>query len=214
MTAPLGFEAEEVEGEDLGSVAAGQTVCVDCHGVSYTGARCTRCWYASLTNRPVPIPWVGSETPGPQDGSEPVAIVPPEFVCGMCHHVPPGPVGDLDGLAVGKGWATRVQHSRGMVMGGTGKQLAVADMWSVRFRRDGWMGYAVRRGAAWSSIAVAGATLPPFLAFGVTELRHWLADPSSDPALLDEVRRREADRAMKAKAAAAARPKAKREGMS
>ena len=68
-------------------------------------------------------------------------------------------------------------HSRGGVMGGNGKQLAVAELWSVRFRRGAWQGYAVRRGSAWDSVCIAGATLPPFLALGVTDLRQWLADP-------------------------------------
>lgn len=107
-------------------------------------------------------------------------VTPPAFVCEAhpCEHPEPGPVADLRKWAVDCGWELRTQHSRGGVMGGTGKQLAEAEMWSVRFRRDAWCGYAVRRGAEWSSVWVAGTGLPPFGKLGVTGLREWLADPA------------------------------------
>lgn len=122
--------------------------------------------------------WSGSGSRGPEDGSERAELVPPEFVCGtLCVHEVPGPVRDLCQVAEDHGWAYLETHSRGGVMGGNGKQLAVADMWVVRFRKPGWMGYAARRGDEWDSVCITGATLPPFLVLGVTDLRQWLADP-------------------------------------
>lgn len=84
-------------------------------------------------------------------------------------------------------------------MGGNGKQLAVADLWSVRFRRGEWMGYAVRRGAAWDSVCVTGATLPPFMRLGVTALREWLADPDRPPAWYGEILLKQDAQALAAK---------------
>ena len=119
-----------------------------------------------------------------------VPPVAPEMVCrpGLCGHDPLGPVLDLYSFARSHNWQAVVQHSRGRVMGLTGKQLAAADMWSVRFRRGTWQGYATRRGEAWDSVCVTGAGLPPFLGLGVTGLRAWLADPEKPPAWYEAVR--------------------------
>jgi hypothetical protein len=137
--------------------------------------------------------------------AERVGLVPPEYVCGdECEHDEPKPVTDLHATAIDRGWYAEIRHSRGGVVGGTGKQLAVADMWSVRFRRDGWMGYAVRRGAAWSSICVAGVELPPFLKLGLNGLKVWLANPDQPAEWYAEVVRIEAERAAATKAKAAA----------
>jgi hypothetical protein len=108
-------------------------------------------------------------------------------------------VSELINLLRERGWQLRWQHSRGGVMGGAGKQLAPAEMWSVRFRRGAWQGYAVRRGGAWDSVCVAGEALPPFLALGVTDLRVWLADPAQPPEWYDKIRKRVAGAALASK---------------
>jgi hypothetical protein len=84
-------------------------------------------------------------------------------------------------------------------MGGAGKQLADAEMWSVRFRQGSWQGYAVRRGGAWESTCVAGAALPPFMALGVTDLHQWLADPDRPAQWYQLLRRKAAEQALAAK---------------
>lgn len=160
---------------------------------------------------PSPVVGSGSGFSGPENGSqavdqcpvcaatqrEPLCTftghvppVPPELVCMQyCGHPLPTPVYDLDDVAILAGWRTEVRHSRGRVMGGNGKQLAAADVWSVRMHRGTWMAYAVRRGDVWQSVCITGAALPPFLALGVTELREWLADPDGcGPAWVDKIR--------------------------
>ncbi len=183
--------------------------CERCQRDSYTGPVCTRCLVAE--GRETGFAWssMGTHFSAPQNPSERIELVPPEYVCrpareGGCEHTPPAPVSTLADAAWAAGWQREVRHSRGGVVGGTGKQLAVADMWSVRFRRDGWMGYAVRRGAAWSSVCVAGASLPPFLKLGVTGLKVWLAEPDQPAEWYAEVVRLEAERAAATKAKAAA----------
>ncbi len=155
--------------------------CSSCGCASYTGTICTRCMVG-----------YGSGSSSPENGSQPVftpraaeesaerkELEAPEFVCGtLCMHEVPRPVRDLCALAERHGWTYREMHSRGRPVGANGKQLAVAEMWSVRFRRDGYAGYAVRRGAAWSSVWVAGVSLPPFGKLGVTLLGEWLAAPN------------------------------------
>lgn len=162
--------------------------CDACGGDSWTGPRCTACL---VQGAPDTRFWWGGVDRGhgwsprpPEVVHEAVDLEGPSMVCptgpaGACGHEAPTVVVGLVGTARGCGWLVEVGHSRGRVMGGTGKQLAAAEMWSVRFRRPGWQGYAVRRGAAWSSVCVAGETLPPFLALGTGELAEWLADPSA-----------------------------------
>jgi len=179
VTAPLGFEVEETEGADLGRIEVGQPQpCDRCGGISYTGPRCTRC---ALAGAPDTRFWGGRKgqaSSSPENRSERAEMVPPEQVCPLpCGHDAPKPVEDLATFAFKADWRVMLGHSRGRVVGGNGKQLAVAELWSVRFRRGTWQGYAVRRGSAWESVCIAGETLPPFLALGVTELRAWLADP-------------------------------------
>lgn len=135
-------------------------------------------------------------------------MVPPELVCepGLCVHEKPGPVLDFWIEAQAAGWVAQIQHSRSVPMYITGKQGAkVEDFWSVRFRRGGWGGYAVRRGASWDSVCVTGAALPPFLALKMTDLRTWLADPERDPSWYQEIRDRVAAQKARQKAAAKAR---------
>jgi hypothetical protein len=172
-------EFEEAEGADLGRIEAGREQrCDTCGGASYTGPRCTRCTYASASAPPWPV---GREPSGRENGAEPVSLVPPEFVCPkwQCPHEVPGPVSDLWDYAYGLGWHVERRHSRGRVVGGMGKQLAAAELWSVRFRRGEWAGYAVRRDDAWDSTCISGAALPPVLGIGVQKLRDWLAIPSA-----------------------------------
>lgn len=188
---------------------------------------CGPCRLADASVRAT-IPTLPAETPpsiyrvpsrlrGPENGVQRAESIPPEYVCpparkGGCEHTPPRPVSDLCDLAWGSGWHREYRHSRGGVVGGTGKQLAVKDLWSVRFRRDGWMGYAVRRGDEWSSICIAGAELPPFLGCGLAELKDWLADPAVGGCLdqwVADIRARKAEQVAaqkeRTKAAAATR---------
>lgn len=154
-----------------------------------------------------PVPPVTYDRTWPEAEALP-ELRPPESVCPLfvygsgepgCGHDEPGPVRDLIGAALLAGWTVARGHSRGGVMGGTGRQLAVADIWSVRFRRPGWMGYAVRRGNTWDSVCVAGASLPPFLALGVTDLREWLADPEQGAGWYEGIRLRVAAQKLAAK---------------
>lgn len=127
-----------------------------------------------------------------------VEAVAPELVCppDACGHAVPGPMLDLMMLFTEHGWITSHWHSRGKPAGAR----AVAEMWSVRFRRGTWAGYAVRRGGAWGSVCITGTALPPFLALGVTELREWLADPEAcGPAWCDAIRAKVARAALHAK---------------
>lgn len=177
--------------------------CAECGRTSYTGVRCTACTFACEVFGRDAGSGKGYDFPMPYAPAEEVErpeVVAPEVVCPEhCGHVAPGPVLDLRKLAVEKGWRAAIQHSRGGVMGGNGKQLGVADMWGVRFRRGPWMGYAVRRGAAWGSVCVAGTDLPPFLRLGVTGLREWLAEPARPPSWYGEVVAKEAAAALAAK---------------
>lgn len=147
---------------------------------------------------PPPMVVSGSGKILAQDGAEAVPVAPertcPVFVYGSgvngCGHDMPGPVRDLAGEALMRGWSVQRGHSRGVRSGAS----AVAELWSVRFRRGTWQGYAVRVGDAWKSVCIAGAALPPFLALGVTDLREWLAEPErcSGAAWIGEARRRQA----------------------
>lgn len=140
-------------------------------------------------------PYVPPRDPAPENRSEPV---PPEFVCepNGCAHPAPGPVSELINVTRELGWDVRWQHSRGRVMGGAGKQLAAAEIWSVRFRRGARQGYAVRRDDGWDSVCVAAETLPAFMALSVTDLRQWLAEPECGVEWYDEIRARVAASAL------------------
>jgi len=157
---------------------------------------------------PVPVPWVPPQDPEPENGSQ-GAEEDPGFVCppfgpgvdgqfdpdtNACHSLP-GPVGDLMHEAWRSGWLVLVRHSRGKPAGAR----TISDLWSVRFRRPGWAGYAVRRGDVWTSVGVSGETLTPFLDLGVTELRTWLADPEQAPEWYAKIKKRVADAALAGK---------------
>lgn len=184
--------AELFEFEEPQPIEASHLVhcaCMTCGGTALAApeqarkARCTACAGAGVDGSALR----GSYTPGrllsPLRPSEAVvertAIRPPVLVCPPdCAHPLPAPVRDLTLYASAYGWLVTAQHSVGGVMGGIGKQLADAQLWSVRFRVGvKWQGYAVRRGAQWESVCVAGETLSPFLTLGVTDLRTWLAEP-------------------------------------
>lgn len=190
MTAPLGFEIEETEGEDLGAVYVAGQPCASCGIPSYTGARCTRCTVAGAPETGFWSLDRGQAVSGPQDGAERAEAVAPEFVCGSrCDHDIPGPVCDVRERAEAEGWVTALAHSRGVRAGAR----TVADQWSVRFRRGTWQGYAVRSGDAWKSVCVSGEALPPFLMLGVTELREWLEQPDRSAEWYSVIRKRVAE---------------------
>lgn len=203
MTAPMEFE---IEAEPI---AASHLLAVPC--VRRCGARtvaapgqeraalCGPCrlreasGVAAIQRLPtVPPPPLGWDRPDGSGATEAVsapAVQDPEMVCpAYCEHERPGPVRGLVEHAGSYGWHLEVRHSRGGVMGGSGKQLAVADMWSVRFRRGPWKGYAARRGEDWDSVCVAGEALPPFLMLGLVQLREWLTQPDRPAAWYDAVR--------------------------
>lgn len=191
-------ETLEARRARLAALEARDWVHVDCtrcgaHGVvaapgQEVGALCGGCRLreASLataisrlpaeTPPPIVRPTLGR--PEPQEAAQGVEVL----VCpAWCVHSEPGPVTSVANVAADHGWSVAVRHS---VADGV-------DWWSVRFRRPGWMGYAVRRADDWSSVCVTGETLPPFLGLGVTELRTWLADPAAcDDAWFAELRRR------------------------
>lgn len=196
-----GLEARDWCRVDCSGCGAGNVVCAPSQTV---GALCGKCraqvasTAATILRLPAETPprvvWSTPEIPEPEIGSE---AVTPETVCGSsCDHDEPNPVTDLHALAIDQGWYAEIQHSRGTPAGAR----AVVEMWSVRFRRGTWAGYAVRRGDAWKSVCVTGAALPPFLALGVTELREWLADPDAcGPAWCDAIRAKVARAALHAK---------------
>lgn len=191
MTAP--FEIEDPEPIPLSSLV--HVRCVRCRAPKVAcapgqrgNALCGACRRqvarsaATILRLPaVPPPHVaaeGSQKILAQIPAERAELIPAELVCAWrCSHPQPGPVWDLLRAAEDTDWRVEVRHSRGRVMGGNGKQLAPAEMWSVRFRRGSWAGYAVRRGESWDSVCITGRGLHPFLALGVTDLRQWLADP-------------------------------------
>lgn len=206
-------ETLEARRARLAALEARDWVHVDCtrcgaHGVvaapgQETDALCGGCRLvdASLAaaisrlpaETPPPMVWSGSGVSEPQEATQGVEVVACEP--GECGHLMPGPVDQLQAVAVRAGWHTGVRHS---VVGGV-------DWWSVRFGRnlpDGgvFAGYAVRRGDVWVSVCVTGETLPPFMALGVTELRTWLADPKAcGEAWFAEVRRKVAAAELHAK---------------
>ncbi len=179
--------------------------CERCRRDSYTGTVCTACLTAEPRETGFAWSSMGTHFRAASVALSGPELVLPEYVCeDICAHPIPKPVADLAALADDHRWDVASRHSRGGVVGGTGKQLAVAELWSVRFRRDGWMGYAVRRGSAWSSVCVAGVDLPPFLGLGVTELGQWLAEPDRDAEWYQAIRDRKAEQAAATKARAAA----------
>lgn len=192
MTAP--FEIEEAEPIPLSSLV--HVRCVRCRAPrvacapgQQSNALCGPCrsTEARSATRISRLPAVapprmvveGSEKILAPEPSQRVELIPPELVCGdFCGHAQPGPVTELWRTAVDAGWSALVRHSRARNMQADGKQGAkVEDFWSVRFRRDDWAGYAVRRGDLWDSVCITGVALPPFLALGMTDLRQWLAAP-------------------------------------
>lgn len=154
--------------------------------------------YTPAVGYPVPF---GAVARVREPGVVPIPpLVAPELVCSSgCGHEVPKPVAQLAVQAHLDGWQVEHRHSRGQVVGGTGKQLAVAEMWSVRFRRGSWAGYAVRRGGAWDSVCVTGADLPPFLHLGVTGLKEWLEQPERGERWYADVVEREAAQKLAAK---------------
>jgi hypothetical protein len=108
------------------------------------------------------------------------------------------------------GWLVRVQYSRGCKPHATtGRPGGVKDWWAVRFGwGDQWGAYAVHDGRGWDSLCVWGASLPPFTALNVTDLKAFLARPAvATPEWLAAIRTREAQKVARAKAAAASRPR-------
>lgn len=104
----------------------------------------------------------------------------------------PGPVLKLEADARGLGWTTRRAYSRGCFPHGTtGRPLAERDVFSVRFAREAWQGYAIYTGGKWESIFVTGAALLPFGKMGRTELGEWLTCPGRDESWYDAIRERE-----------------------
>lgn len=118
-------------------------------------------------------------------------------------------------------WRVRRQWARGCAPHAvTGAPGASQDSYAVRVVREDaafvrWGAWALYRGGAWKHVWMWGSELLPFGLAGVTDLREWLADPGAcGPQWCDRIRSRVADQEMARKAAAASRPRARREGMS
>lgn len=128
----------------------------------------------------------------------------------------PGPVEKLVAEGSALGWRVRKQWARGYLPHATTGAPGVSqDSYAVRFAREGWGAWAIRRGDSWPFVWMWGTALLPFGLAGVTDLRQWLADPAACGAeFFDAIRRRVADQEKARKAAAAVRPRVKREGMS
>jgi hypothetical protein len=133
----------------------------------------------------------------------------------------PGPVEKLAADASELGWRVRRQWARGCLPHATtGAPGASRDSYAVRMARedaDGtrWAAWALYRGEAWKSVWMWGSDLLPFGLAGVTDLREWLADPAGcGQRWRDRIRARVAQQEAARKAAAAVRPRTRREGMS
>lgn len=125
----------------------------------------------------------------------------------------PAPVLSLAAEARDAGWAVDVAYARGSFPHGiTGKPLAVRDSCSVRFSRGAWQGYAIYTGAAWKSIFVTGATLPPFGQMGRTELSAWLSEPDQPAGWYVGIKIKRDEQRERQREAAKARPKKAKEG--
>lgn len=144
---------------------------------------------------PSGVEWEPSQRILAENGAEGFEVTFP--VCPPdCVHAVPSPVTDLLLAGLAAGWQTVQQHSRGKPAGAR----TVSEIWSVRFRRPGWAGYAVRVGAAWKSVAVSGETLPPLAgALGVTELREWLEQPERDASWYAKIKKRRAEQELAGK---------------
>lgn len=203
MTQAYGLaEVQESEGADLGAVslAGVRRACASCGRDSWTGDTCTACTFAGAPEIPPMHPYEGVRPRGPENRSERAEGVAPEFAHTIgCLCPAPGPVFELEALAAAEGWAVMTRHSRGTPAGAR----TVKDVWSVRFRRrdewGAWMGYAVRAGESWNSVCIAGDSLPPFLAAGVTELREWLQQPAREEQWYAGIRQRRAAQELAAK---------------
>lgn len=190
-------EITEVEGRDLGAVslAGVRQTCAGCGRDSYTGPRCTACAVAGAPSTGFAWASEGVRPCGPQIVSEPV-LRTVEFSCGLlCIHEVPNPVRDLWDACDRSGWVVLEMHSRGTPAGAR----TVKEVWSVRFRRPGWMGYAVRAGDSWTSVCIAGDSLSPFLDLGVTELREWLVNPEQEASWYAALRERREAQALAGK---------------
>ena len=132
----------------------------------------------------------------------------------------PGPVEKLAADGSGLGWRARKQWARGCLPHATtGAPGAAWDSYVVRFARAdaslSWGAWALYRQGAWKSVWMWGTALLPFGLAGVTDLRVWLAGPAAcGVEWFDVIRKRVADQETARKAATAARPRARREGMS
>lgn len=226
MTGPVSFEVEEAEGADLGalSLAGTQRVCDLCGGPHWTGGIwCTRCTYGdapappgasfvfgwpkqqaerpAAERAPYPAPERSSRDRMPEGG----VTYPPAFLT-------------LVRDAEAWGWACLLQAARGWKQHSTrGVPLKVVDSYAVRMHRGQYRAVAVHEGGAWSTVWIWGTDLSLFGHCGVTELREWLASPADAPVAAgwySDLRVKRQKQAVKAKAAAKARPKkAKSEGL-
>jgi len=128
----------------------------------------------------------------------------------------PAAVESLAAAGSVRGWDVRRQWARGCLPHATtGAPGAVQDSYAVRFAREGWGAWTVRRGAGWPFVWMWGLTLLPFGLGNVTDLKTWLTfGGTNDPVFFDAIRVRVAEQEAARKAAALARPRTKREGMS
>lgn len=81
----------------------------------------------------------------------------PRFTTADGHAEParPGPVSELERLALDLGWRVRVMHSAGHPPHSTtGAPLAYREVWSVRMARLGDYAVAVREGDKWQTMWV------------------------------------------------------------
>jgi hypothetical protein len=115
------------------------------------------------------------------------------------------------------GWVVDVASSRGSVPhGSTGRPTAVKTLWSVRMRHpDGVAAYAVRAGAAWSSVMIWGKSITWFPYASITDLGEFV-DAAGDvpPDWFDAIRRRVLAADAKRKAAPKKAVAGRREGLS
>lgn len=135
----------------------------------------------------------------------------------------PGPVRDLAARAELEGWAVRLGYSRGperAVRVGTYKITEAIGVWAgphpvTRWRFCAVYGHTVNRPWSWRSISIWRPGGNRFTEAMVTDLKEWLTVRGDvGKPWFKAITAREADKVDRARAAARARPKGKKEGAS
>lgn len=179
--------------------------------------------YPVLSGPAAPLPqeaWTATygPEPKPKASTDTSAYPRPEWTSRDDVSAPDVPtVRALADRARAAGWFVQVASSRGSVPHGTtGRPTAVKTLWSVRMRHPGGVAaYAVRGGAAWSSVMIWGRAIAWFPYASITDLSEFIAAAGDvPPDWFDAIRRRVLAADARRKAAPRKAAAGKREGLS